>query len=147
MLIEYEIKFQQDSITITQRIEPGGPDEVPVKQPALTPHAAVRSENHLNRVAPKVAGTAGDRRGAGPGDGIRGNSPGAGLKGAGPGDGIRGNSPGAGLTGAGPGDGIRGNGPGDGIRGNGPDDSILAGRVIVLGPVIINYPSGSTSNS
>jgi hypothetical protein len=134
MLIEYKIKFQQDGITITQRIEPGAPDT----QLDLTAHAVVRKENHLNRVAPKPGGAAHDHTGSGAGEGIRGTGAGEGIRGTGAGEGIRG-------TGAG--EGIRGTGAGEGIRGTGADDSIRAGRVVVLGPVIINFPSEHASNS
>jgi len=131
MLIEYKIKFQQDGITITQRIEPDALDGVAAKQQDSTSNAALRKENHLSRVAPKPGAAAGRS----------GSSAGGVITGDGAGEGISGD-----RAGEGAGEGISGDGAGEGISGDRASGS-QAGRVVVLGPVIINCPSGNGSNS
>src|SRR5258708_1959860 len=67
MLIEYKIKFENDGLTITQRVEPGASRTQPAKQSVFS---GVTHSKHLSRsFAASVGGGPGDETGTGGGPG------------------------------------------------------------------------------
>ena len=92
MFIEYKVKFGQDGITVTQRIDFDAStvdeDEVASNlqtDDSVTSGATVAKEVRLSRAAP-LQHSAAHGEGAGPGDSTRGSGPGDRTRGSGPGD-------------------------------------------------------------
>jgi hypothetical protein len=128
MFIEYKVKFGQDGVTVTQRIDFDAStvdqDEVasnPQTDDSETSAVTVAKENRLGHAAPLQPSVA-PPEGGGPGDRTRGSGPGDRTRGSGPGDRTRG---------TGQGDSAPHSGLGDSTRGTG---------VFVFAPVIINCP-------